>query len=158
MITLRYPILILSLAAVIAAVSATLSSAATVSTSRLTWGQTGWTCAVHAGAPIPTGNGFGLRHSGGFASCAKAGVTVGVAHIALIACLQAAVPGGWRSVRCVTATNAPGEASADANITQGCGPGYHRLRTQVTATALQPTLALAAKSATVTSGVVGCQG
>ena len=108
-------------------------------------------------APVPTGNGYGMRHSDGFASCLKSGVSASVAHISLITCLQASVPGGgWRSLRCSTVTNASGTASVDQR-TQSCGAGYHRLRTQVTATALQPTLSLVARSATATSAVVGCR-
>lgn len=159
MITLRYPILLLSLVAMLAAATATTASAATTTTSRVTWGQTGWSCAVGALAPVPTGNGYGMRHSDGFASCLKSGVSASVAHVSLITCLQASVPGGgWRSLRCSTVTNASGTASVDANVTQSCGAGYHRLRTQVTATALQPTLSLVARSATATSAVVGCRG
>ncbi len=159
MITLRYPIMLLSLAIAMMATTTTIASAAVTQSSRVSWTGTNWTCAVRAATPIPTGNGHGLRHSDGFASCLKGGTAIGVAHITLITCLQTAVAGhGWRSLGCSTATNAAGAASADATVTQGCGFGYHRLRTQVTATALQPMLTMVAKYATATSAVVGCQG
>ena len=159
MITLRYPILLLSLAVAMMAATTTIASAAITQSARVTWAGSDWTCAVRAATPIPTGNGHGLRHADGFASCLKNGTAIGVAHITLVTCLQAAVPGhGWRSLRCSTAANAIGAASADATVTQGCGAGYHRLRTQVTATALQPTLTMVAKFATATSAEIGCQG
>jgi hypothetical protein len=151
--------MLLSLVVAMMAATTTIASAAITQSSRVNWPGTDWTCAVRAATPIPTGNGHGLRHSDGFASCLKGGVAIGVAHITVITCLQTAVAGhGWRSLGCSTAINATGAAATDATVTQGCGSGYHRLRTQVTATALQPTLTMVAKYATATSDVIGCQG
>ncbi len=161
MIKLKHPILLLSLAAVMVASTAAIASAATTNTTttRVDWSGSGWSCAVRASTPVPTGNGYGLRHVDGFASCLKNGYATPVAHISLITCFQTSVDGRrWTSAWCSTASNAVGAASADANITQACGAGYHQVRTQVTATALQPTYKLVAKYATATSKVIGCRG
>ncbi len=156
----KHPILLLCLAAVMAAFTAGIASAATTTTTtRVTWGMTGWTCAVKAVAPAPSGTGFGVRHSDGFVSCLDGAARVPVAHISLTTCLQTSVDGRtWKSAWCRSGVNDIGAASADANLTEFCGAGYHQVRTQVKATAIQPSLKLVAKSASATSAVVGCRG
>ena len=155
---MRTPLIITAAlaSAFLALAAPALASGPSATTTRVTWGQTGWSCAVVATAPSQAGVGYGYRHADGFATCTNGSGTGWVSNITITTCLQIRYGSVWSDLRCSSARNGSGEASVDAAVTRSCGSGYHALRTRVTATSLQPVSTLIAKHAMSTSKPVGC--